>query len=142
MVADIRCSFFFSRASATQFPEECSFYVEWCISPSWVSARSSARGSWSAVSALETHGTLGDLFVHKLFRELQECTLVLERISLRVSRTGSRVRSVFYIGQCHTDIRLRSPVTRMLRNYQSVETHIDIFCCSISQIKKCFSSQL
>jgi hypothetical protein len=31
-IFDIRCSFFFPGASATQFPEECSFYVEWCIS--------------------------------------------------------------------------------------------------------------
>jgi hypothetical protein len=79
------------------------------------------------------------IFLFKLFRGLQECPHVLERISLRVSRSGSRVRSVFYIGQRHTDIGLKSPVTRMLRNYQSVEAHIDIFCCSISQIKKFFS---
>jgi hypothetical protein len=79
------------------------------------------------------------IFLFKLFRGLQECPHVLERISLRVSRSGSRVRSVFYIGQRHTDIGLKSPVTRMLRNYQSVEPHIDIFCCSISQIKKFFS---
>ncbi|KAH0818266.1 hypothetical protein GEV33_004525 [Tenebrio molitor] len=79
------------------------------------------------------------IFLFKLFRGLQECPYVLERISLRVSRSGSRVRSVFYIGQRHTDIGLKSPVTRMLRNYQSVEAHIDIFCCSISQIKKFFS---
>jgi hypothetical protein len=39
------------------------------------------------------------IFLFKLFRELQECPLVLKRISLRVSRSGSRVRSVFYIGQ-------------------------------------------
>jgi hypothetical protein len=79
------------------------------------------------------------IFLFKLFKRLQECPHVLERISLRVSRLGSRVRSVFYIGQRHTDIGLKSPVTRMLRNYQSVEAHIDIFCCSISQIKKFFS---
>jgi hypothetical protein len=79
------------------------------------------------------------IFLFKLFRGLQECPHVLERISLRVGRSGSRVRSVFYIGQRHTDIGLKSPVTRMLRNYQSVEAHIDIFCCSISQIKKFFS---
>jgi hypothetical protein len=74
------------------------------------------------------------IFLFKLFRGLQECPHVLERISLRVSRLGSRVRSVLYIGQRHTDIGLKSPVTRMLRNY-----HIDIFCYSISQIKKFFS---
>ncbi|KAH0822373.1 hypothetical protein GEV33_000418 [Tenebrio molitor] len=79
------------------------------------------------------------IFLFKLFRGLQECPHVLERISLRVSRSGSRVRSVFYIGQRHTDIGLKSPVTRMLQNYQSVDAHIDIFCCSISQIKKFFS---
>ncbi|KAJ3629714.1 hypothetical protein MTP99_014086 [Tenebrio molitor] len=79
------------------------------------------------------------IFLFKLFRGLQECPHVLERISLRVSRSGSRVRSVFYIGQRHTDIGLKSPVTRMLRNYQSVEAYIDIFCCSISQIKRFFS---
>jgi hypothetical protein len=72
------------------------------------------------------------IFLFKLLRGLQECPLVLERISLRVSRSSSRARSVFYIGQRHTDIGLKSPVTRMLRNYQSVEAHIDIFGCTIS----------
>ncbi|KAH0818082.1 hypothetical protein GEV33_004709 [Tenebrio molitor] len=55
--------------------------------------------------------------IRKVFcsvRGLQEYPLVLERISLKVSRSGSRVRSVFYIGQLHTDIGLRSPVIRML----------------------------
>jgi hypothetical protein len=56
------------------------------------------------------------IFLFKLFRGLQECPHVLERISLRASRSGSRVTSVFYIGQRHTDIGLKSPVTRMLRN--------------------------
>jgi hypothetical protein len=87
-------------------------------------------------SLLERRMEHSVIFLFKLFRGVQECTLVLERISLRVSR----IRSVFYIGQCHTDIGLRSPITRMLHNYQNVETHIDIFCCSISQIKKCFPS--
>jgi hypothetical protein len=63
------------------------------------------------------------IFLFKLFRGLQECPHVLERISLRVSRSGSRVRSVFYIGQRHTDIGLKSPVTRMLRNYQCRDPH-------------------
>jgi hypothetical protein len=49
------------------------------------------------------------IFLFKLLRGLQECPLVLERISLRVSRSGSRARSVFYIGQRHTDIWLKSP---------------------------------
>jgi hypothetical protein len=75
------------------------------------------------------------IFLFKLFRRLHEYALVLERISLRVSRSGSRARGAFYIGQRHTDIGLKSPVTRMLRNYQSVEAHIDIFCCTISQMK-------
>jgi hypothetical protein len=78
------------------------------------------------------------IFLFKLFRGLQECPHVLERISLRVSRSGSRVRSVFYIGQRHTDIWLKSPVTRCCE-ITSVEAHIDIFCCSISQIKEFFS---
>ncbi|KAJ3631842.1 hypothetical protein MTP99_012948 [Tenebrio molitor] len=64
------------------------------------------------------------IFLFKLFRGLQECPHVLERISLRVSRSGSRVRSVFYIGQRHTDIGLKSPVTRMLRNYSVEATSI------------------
>ncbi|KAH0815738.1 hypothetical protein GEV33_007053 [Tenebrio molitor] len=51
-------------------------------------------------------------------RRLQECPLILERISLRVSGWGSRVKSVFYIGQRHAHIGLKPPVIRMLRNYE------------------------
>jgi hypothetical protein len=58
------------------------------------------------------------IFLFTLFRGLQECPLVLERISLRVSRSSFRARSAFYIGQRHTDIGLKSPVTRMLCNSQ------------------------
>jgi hypothetical protein len=56
------------------------------------------------------------IFLFKLFRGLQECPHVLERISLRVSRSGSRVRSVFYIGQRHTDPSLECcEITRVSR---------------------------
>jgi hypothetical protein len=55
-------------------------------------------------SLLERRMEHSVIFLFKLFRGLQDCTPVLERISLRVSRTGSRVRSVFYIGQYHTDL--------------------------------------
>jgi hypothetical protein len=57
------------------------------------------------------------IFLFKLFRGFQEYPLVLERISLKVSRSDSRVRSVFYIGQRHTDIGSG----RLL-----LETHIDV----------------
>jgi hypothetical protein len=43
-------------------------------------------------SLLERRMEHSVIFLFKVFRGLQECTLVLERISFRVSRTGSRVR--------------------------------------------------
>jgi hypothetical protein len=46
-------------------------------------------------SLLERRMEHSVIFLFKLFRGLQQCTLVLERISLGVSRTGSRVRRVF-----------------------------------------------
>jgi hypothetical protein len=103
------------------------------MSPSWVSAKS--LGEVGPQSLLDRGMEHSVIFLFKLFKGLQECPLILERISLSVSRSGSRVRSVFYIGQRHTDIGLKSPVTRMLRNYQSVEAHIEIFRFSISQSK-------
>jgi hypothetical protein len=61
------------------------------------------------------------IFLFKLFRGLQECPHVLERISSRVSRSGSRVRSVFYIGQRHTDIGL---------------SHPSLECCEITRVSR------
>ena len=60
---------------------------------------------------------------------------ILELISLKVPNTMLRVNSVFDIPMPRTNVMILSPLFQMLQNHRSIENSLDIFQCTVSDIK-------
>ena len=78
------------------------------------------------------------VFLYKLIHNFIDCKYIVEQISYRIPRVNSRYTTVLYLPRAKTNMLASSPLYQMLRNYCDIEADLDIFCCSLQEIKFIF----
>ena len=79
------------------------------------------------------------IFLHKILHNSIKSEELLSKINLRVPSFNSRNHHIFHLPSARTNIMVASPLYQMINNY-NIESSLDIFACSISQIKRyCFN---
>lgn len=81
------------------------------------------------------------IFLHKLWQGRLNCPSLLSEICLKVNRPGARSKNTFFIPTKRTTTGTASPIYQMLKNYEAVESALDIFCCTIPNIKRHYSNK-
>lgn len=76
------------------------------------------------------------IFLYKLLRNDIDCTTLLEQINFTVPRLESRTQSTFYLPRSRTNINKFSPLHDMCTNYNERSNRVDLFNCSVAQLKQ------
>jgi hypothetical protein len=82
------------------------------------------------------------VFLLKLIQGLVDCSDLLSQVTFKVNRSACRTKKTFFLPTRRTNTGLSSPVVRMMINYQNIEDMVDIFCCGIDVIKRCYFNPL
>jgi hypothetical protein len=82
------------------------------------------------------------VFLFKLIHGLVNCSDLLSQVTFKVNRPACRTKSTFSLPTRRTNTGLSSPVVRMMINYGNIEDRVDIFCCGIDALRKCYLNPL
>jgi hypothetical protein len=80
------------------------------------------------------------LFLFKVLHGVQECISFLQQISIKVPRSKARNSNTFYLSTSRANLLMNSPLNFMLGNYTSIVNEIDIFGCTLGDIKTYYQS--
>lgn len=77
------------------------------------------------------------LFVFKLVNGLVDCPELLLQLNFSVPRSNSRAENnnCFYLPKARTNIMVKSPMFTVCKDYNSVDTHLEIYSSKISIFK-------
>lgn len=80
------------------------------------------------------------LLLYNLLTSKIDCPELLFRVNFNIKAYVSRSNNLFYNNMYITNASLNSPVSVMLRNYDRFFSHLDLFNCSIHNLKRVASS--
>lgn len=75
------------------------------------------------------------LFVFKTIHNLYDCPSILEMLDFHIPRVNARIHDIFYLCPSDTNIHKYSPLMRMCTHLNSICNELDIFSCSIANLK-------
>lgn len=78
------------------------------------------------------------IFIFKLLRNNIKCSHLLSQLNFYVPRLSSRSCSTFYMVTPRTNVLINSPLHRSCEVVNKCQDEIDIFFCSVSELKKLF----
>ena len=78
------------------------------------------------------------IFLYKIINNKINCAYLTSFLKYRIPRLNSRTNNVLMLPTSRTNILETSPMYQMCLNYNSIEASLDIFCCSITNIKNIY----
>ncbi len=79
------------------------------------------------------------IMLYNLIHGRVKCDDLLLLLNFRAPTINLRCNSVFQIPIPRTNVMRSSPLYQMLNNYTIIETDVDIFCCSVKNIRRFFA---
>lgn len=74
-------------------------------------------------------------FLFKLVRGQLDCKYLRDKLNFNMPRPASRQGHTFYLSTPRTNILKFSPIYSMCSSYNSICSHIDIYSCSLNDLK-------
>lgn len=76
--------------------------------------------------------------LHKIIKNDIQCPDLLHKLNFNVPRLASRCTDLFYLSTPRTNILKNSPLYNACYAYNNISQHVDIFQCSVRDIKRHF----
>ena len=76
------------------------------------------------------------VFLYKLLNNFLDSSDLLAQVNIHVPGVNTRNNKTFYLPVPHTNLLIFSPLYNMCNKYNQIQDSIDIFCCSVSDIRR------